>query len=262
MKNYKYIFLLVCLIPLLSGCFDDKGTEILLTDQFVSFYVPDQQIGENAGTGELVIDISQAPTSAVTLNLEVETTNMIEGVDFTVPSKSVTIPAGEFSVSVPFTVVDNQVFETVSRTFTVTISSAGSIPIEANPSVTVLVLNDDCPVNTSLWSDVAVEDVGFSNNPGTGAANANGDCNILIITADYVGAPATPVTWEFTPASDGALNGTVVAPRQAYACCAPAYEYEAEGVYDEETGIILADYTFYNADGSVFFTGQNRITAN
>lgn len=265
MKQFIKILSLSFMVATLSGCFDDPGTEITLSDRFVSFSVPSQQINENAGSGNILVEVSYAQSSAVQINFNLTTSNAVNGIDFNLPTTSVTIPAGEFSTQIPFTVVDNDNFEPLARTFTVTITSVSveGVSIQGNSSVTVSILNDDCPANTSVWyGTVSVEDVGFGSNDGTGAANANGDCNILVVTGDYVGAVAS-VTWVLTPSSPGAKNGTAVAVRQPYACCAEAYTYEAlNGTYDEETGIIEADYTFYRASGAVFFTGTTVISVN
>jgi len=254
------------MVATLSGCFDDPGTEITLSDRFVSFSVPSQQINENAGSGNILVEVSYAQSSAVQINFNLTASNAVNGIDFNLPTTSVTIPAGEFSAQIPFTVEDNDNFEPLARTFTVTITSVSveGVSVQGNSSVTVSILNDDCPVNTSIWfGTVSVEDVGFGATDGTAAANANGDCNILVVTGDFVGGPLTPVTWVLTPSAPGATSGKAEAVRQAYACCAEAYTYEAlNGTYDEETGIIEADYTFYRASGAVFFTGTTIISVN
>ncbi|MEQ9659628.1 Calx-beta domain-containing protein, partial [Fulvivirga sp.] len=232
----RNIWAIVLMLPLLWGCFDDPGTDVTLGDVFVSLSNDSQQTSEDQVTGEILLEISRAQSSAVDVDYELTSTNAINGVDFELQGSSVTIPAGEFSTSIPYTVTDNNVFEPEARSFTVTLTgvSASSVSIQGNTAITVGILNNDCPVNTSVWfGDLSVEDVGFGAVAGSGAANANGDCDILVITGDYVGAPLTPVTWNLTPSSPGATSGTAVAPRQAYTCCDPtAYEYEASGTYD------------------------------
>ncbi len=263
MRIFKNIIAMVIALPLLTGCFDDPGTDIVLNDSFVSLSVESQQTAEDEGMGELLVEISNAQASPVVVSYEITTDNAINGVDFELNSTSVTIPAGEYSANIPYTVVDNNAFEASPRSFTVTLTSVeGGVGIDGVMSTTVALLNNDCPANTSVWfGTVSVEDVGFSNEDGTGAANADGDCNFLVVTGNYVGASAA-VEWELIPSALGATSGTAVAVRQPYACCAPAYEYEAEGTYDEETGVIEADYSFYREDGSLWFTGTTRITAN
>ncbi|WP_421872347.1 Calx-beta domain-containing protein [Marinoscillum sp.] len=262
MKHITKILSPLVLLVFLTGCFDDPGTDTLLTDEFVSFNVTSLQIGEADGNGSIVVDISQAQSSEVTVSFDMETSNAVEGVDFSLSATSVTIPAGEYSASIPFTVVDNNAFEPQARTFTLTLTDAsGGVRVTANTSVTVGILNDDCPSNTSVWyGDVSVEDVGYGSNLGTGRANDSGDCDILVVFGDYVGASAD-VVWEFTPSAPGATSGTVIAAKQSYDCCTANYEYEAAGTYDEATGVITADYLFYQ-DGTVIFPGTTVITAN
>lgn len=251
------------LMATLSGCFEDPGTEKLLESEFVSLSVTSQQTGESDGSGEILVEISKAQSTDVQVNFSVAALNAVNGVDFILIGTSVTIPAGEFSATIPYTVVDNDAFEPESRSFTVTITdiSPAQISVQGNSEIEVALLNDDCPVNTGVWfGAVTIEDVGFAEVTGSAAANAGGDCDILVVTGDYVGAAAA-VTWHLTPSVPGATSGTAEAPKQAYACCAPDYEYEAAGTYDEVTGIITADYTFYNEDGSIAFLGTTVITA-
>ncbi|MEM6524786.1 MAG: Calx-beta domain-containing protein [Bacteroidota bacterium] len=263
----KIYYLIVTLIGLISltGCFDDPGTEILLSEEFVSFSVESQQTSETDGEGAILVEVSFAQQTDLTVNFEVETNNAIEGIDFTLTGgASVVIPAGDFSASIPYTITDNDVFEPSARSFTVRITGVtgvDGIGVEGVGEITVAILNDDCPANTSVWfGAITVVDVGFSSEEGLGAANDNGDCDILVVTGNYVGA-TSPIIWDFTPESPGATNGTVIADRQRYFCCSPEeYEYEATGTYDEVTGVIEADYNFYRTDGSLWFTGTTQIT--
>lgn len=261
MRQIAKILSPLVLLVFLTGCFDEPGTDILLTDTFVSLSLTSQQIGEADGAGEILIEISQAQSSDVSVSFDLTTSNSVEGVDFNLSASSVTIPAGSYSANIPFSVVDNNAFEPAARTFTVTLTDASGIRITGNTSVTVGILNDDCPSNTSLWyGDVTVDDVGYSSDLGEGRANDAGDCDVLVVYGNYVGASAD-VVWEFTPDAPGATSGTVVAQQQAYDCCGEDYEYYAVGTYDEATGVISADYEFYDA-GSLWFTGGTTVTAN
>ena len=260
---YK-IFALFLLVTL-NACFDEAGTDIIMSEEIISFSVPEAQIREPDGSGSIPLEVSFTQDTELTIGYEVTAVNAIEGIDFEIVSSNpIAIPPGSHSVDIQYTVTDNDAFEPDARSFTVNITSVSNpdIMINANEAAKVTIVNDDCPANTSIWfGNVTVDDVGFSSTVGTGAADSEGSCNILVVTANFIGATA-PVTFVFTPESPGATSGTVVAERQLYDCCAPEYEYEASGTYDESTGIIEVDYSFYNPDGSLFFTGTNLIAAS
>jgi hypothetical protein len=148
MRKLLYIFCFAALTPFLTGCFEEPGTATLLEEQFVSFYVPASQINETGGGGTVQIDLAQGASSNVTVELSIESNGLVEGVDFELPGgTSYTIPSGEFSIGVPYTVIDNDVFSPNTQSFTVTISSVSSgIAIMANGSTTVTIIEDDCEI--------------------------------------------------------------------------------------------------------------------
>ncbi len=264
-KNIVFKFFALIMLISLNACFEDQGTDILMSEEIISFSSPDVQIREPDRSGSVPLEVSFTQDTELTIGYEVTAVNAIEGIDFEILSQNpIAIPPGTHSVDLEFSVTDNDAFEPDARSFTITITSVSNpeIAVNANKEVKITIVNDDCPANTSIWfGNVTVDDVGFSSDVGTGSADSEGTCNILVVSGNFIGATA-PVTFVLTPSAPGATEGSIVAERQLYDCCAPAYEYEASGTYDETTGIIEVDYSFYRADGSLWFTGTNTIVAS
>lgn len=247
-----------------SGC--EEQDFLFDGPHFVSFTQESISLSENAASPMgAVVQISQKQDFDVQVNFEVSAEGAVEGQDYNILTTSpVTIPAGSFEVPIMIEPIDNSDFETAARKVTFTITSASNdIGVQVNESAEVNIVNDDCPSQSNIWwGDLTLVDVGYATTSGTGSANSNGDCDVLVIEGDLIGGAVAAVTYYLTPASDGATNGTIEAPKGLYDCCSTAYEYEAEGTYDEITQTILLDYTFYRADGTVFWTGSTIITPN
>lgn len=146
MKKIIYSIYMSLFAFIMTGCFEEQGTEVVLNNQFVSFDVPDYQIEEAGGGGEITVEVSQGATSNLTIDFEVTSENLLEGVDFELPEgNSVVIPQGEFSATIPYTITDNDSYQSETRRFTLTITSvSGGVDFVANTSTTVLVVDDDC----------------------------------------------------------------------------------------------------------------------
>lgn len=267
MKNImKKIFVGALLAGVIgfSGC--EEQDFLFDGPHFVSFTQSSISLSENASAPlGAVVQISQKRDFDVQVAFEVIADGAIEGQDYNVLTNSpVTIPAGSFEVPILIEPIDNSEFETSARKVTFTITSASNdIGVQVNESTEINIVNDDCPSKSNIWwGSLTLVDVGYATSSGTGSANSNGDCDVLVIEGDLIGGATAAVTYYLTPAADGASNGTIEAPKGRYECCTTAYEYEATGTYDETTETILLDYIFYRADGSVFWTGQTIIRPN
>lgn len=247
-----------------SGC--EEQDFLFDGPHFVSFTQSSISLSENSADPlGAMVQISQKRDFDVQVSFEVTADGAVEGQDYNVLTASpVTIPAGSFEVPILIEPIDNSDFETAARKVTFTITSASNdIGVQVNESAEVNIVNDDCPSKSNIWwGNVTLVDVGYATTGGTGSANSNGDCDVLVIEGDLIGGAVAAVTYYLTPAADGASSGTIEAPKGRYNCCATAYEYEATGTYDETTETILLDYIFYRADGSIFWTGQTIITPN
>jgi hypothetical protein len=249
----------------LSACFDEPGVDKILDGSIrvVSFNAPAKTVGENASIDAL-IELTKASTEPMTVTYEVATTNATAGVDFTIETPSpVTIPAGSFVVPIKIKPINNNNFETVTRALKLTLTSVSdaNYKLEAYTSYSLTIINDDCPVNTSVWyGGILVDDEGYTTNvAATGEGTST--CNQLIVKGDLVGAPGQ-IKIIFTPESLGAKKGTVKVDRANYCCPNAAgvyFQYEGTGTYDETTKQIIIDYKVYNTTGALDFPGRNII---
>ncbi len=227
---------------------------------------------EAGGVLEIPVSITMPQANDVVVNFTVTSDNSVAGTDFTlITPGSVTIPAGQTSANIQIGAIDNDVFNE-SPILNVTLSSvsvpgiAVGIKDQGSYYKKVVLVNDDCPSQSSLWyGTVSVMDVGYPPAfPATAAATEEGDCDIVEITGDLAGfGQSSTFQFFFIPAFEGATNGTIEVPEQIYctACSAGLnVYYSAEGTYDETTGIIEVDYQVRRADNAGY-TGSNVITA-
>lgn len=187
MKNYKNILFALALIPFLSGCFDEPGTEKLITsktDGFVEIVeastnvnsknivvVPD---GNNESTSITLSFGGAVNTSGITATVEVvaESTTAIAGVDYVLGETTVTIPAGEYTAGFEFQVVDDILDpEATPKRITFRIATA-SVSILAPYEEVSISLIGLCPSNLYDYTTVAgvygTSAVGTSTDSCTG----------------------------------------------------------------------------------------------
>lgn len=269
-KLIKGLFF-VTLLATVASCSDDESN-LFEDPHFASFLGLNTSVlaPENGGTVSVKMGITEPQSQDVTITFAVTDITAVQGVDYSISSTSVVIPAGEYNSSFTITPVDNDEFNE-AKTFTVEITdvSAAGLSIgnfdEQSYFRTVVISNDDCPSQSNLWwGNLVVQDVGGNTFGGTGSANANGDCDVLIITADLPDAGIGPVPFEttFTPSAPGATSGTLVVPAQTYCTdCSDGFDalYSATGTYDETTQTIILFYSLDRTDGANFFTGTNII---
>lgn len=269
-KLIKGLFF-VALLATVASCSDDESN-VFEDPHFASFLGLNTSIvaPENGGTISVELGITEPQNQDVTITFAITDITAVQGVDYTVSSTSVVVPAGEYNSNFTITPVDNDVFNE-AKTFTVEITDVSSAGLqvgnfdEQSYFRTVVISNDDCPTESNLWwGNLVVQDVGGATFGGTGSANDSGDCDVLIITADLPDAGIGPVPFEatFTPNSPGATSGTVEIPSQIYCTnCSEGFDalYSATGTYDEASETIILFYSLDRSDGASFFSGTNII---
>ena len=271
LKSFYTCFIALLLVFTYS-C-EEEGAEVFNRTDFVSF---NEQPGtlnitENEMSRDVEIGITAAFDTDVTITLAVTDVTAVQGVDYTLSSNTVTIPAGEFVGSFAIIPVDNDEFNE-SKTLTVEITQVSAAGVNighaniASYFKNIIIVNDDCPTMSNIWwGDLSIEDVGFGFIPGTGAANASGSCDVLAVLSDLPNGGITPeVPFELflTPSFPGATSGTVDVPAQIYCTNCSAgldAEYSASGSYDEATQTIILFYSLDRTDGANFWTGTNII---
>ncbi|MEP1035118.1 hypothetical protein [Ekhidna sp.] len=210
MKNIFRIITILALVPLMTGCFDDPGTDVTLAEVFVSASVGSFTIAEG-GSGEILLEVSQAQSSDLVIDYSITDNNTTNGVDYTLSGTSVTIPAGEYNVSIPFDIEQNIIFEGVSRTVTVEFTS--SVSVNGNSEVVITLVDDDCEFIIADWSGTyTVEEVFTSGtNEGLSLAAAFGESYEVVLTADASDPAGLTGTWSNTPGMNTYFDeGTVM----------------------------------------------------
>lgn len=107
----------------------------------------DKTVSENAGTASMVLSLSAPHASATNVNIQTFEDSANTTLDFVGTTKSVSIPAGQISVTVPITIV-NDALDEADEQFFVRITSA-SLLIEDDEAI-VTITNDDAPPNLSV----------------------------------------------------------------------------------------------------------------
>ncbi|MGV3460492.1 MAG: Calx-beta domain-containing protein [Flavobacterium sp.] len=289
-KNILKIGLSFLFAAFLVSCEEDtvtySGSDFVL---FNSITEVDMSASEASGAVNIPVNITKPQPNDVVVNFTVTSTTATAGVDYNVTGSSVTIPAGATSANIVINLIDNDAFDTM-RVLEIELTSA-SAPVTVGLTEVgsytkrLSIVNDDCPTKFVFWvGSVTVEDVGYGTTPGSAGANANGDCDILVVNNNLPGeaAPAAPATLNtiynlvFTPSNEDGSAGTVeVAPtlvRQrnfSSGGVVSAYDmkYTAFGTYDTTTGEIVLEYSYgiYSASGVFlqdYYTGTNIITVN
>ena len=181
MRNFKNILFVLALIPFLTSCFEEAGTDKLITsetDGFVEIVeastgvnskniivIPD---GQNATSSITVSYGGAVNNSGVSVTLEVvgESTSAVAGVDYVVDVLSVNIPAGEYTAELEFEVVDDILDpEATPKTLAFRIVSSDAAVLAEYSEVT-LNLVGLCPPD--LYNYTTVE--GTYNTTATGTS--------------------------------------------------------------------------------------------
>jgi hypothetical protein len=201
--------------------------------------------------------------------------NAVEGIDYEIPQTLIVIPAGEYVGTLLFESIDNDGFDAARRVrLTINQIEGGSIESSAENTVTVTILNDDCPVNTSIWAgEIPADEEGYPYLAFL-SPNEAGDCDVLLYgnigDYGYLGTLKS-VTMSFTPDSDEATFGTVVIPKQTLGIVsdgAGGYtgsgerSVEGSGVYDESTKLIIIDLTFTFGSGGLWYSATTTLDGN
>lgn len=169
-KTMKYIGLLLVGAMLLTSCFDDPGTDIVLEESFVELdaartvtqTVPlsflRQNDGINLPSGIKVNRVSASSSNAVNVTIAVDAASTaIEGLHYELNSSSVTIPAGEFTAVVDIDIIQDNIEAGEQLNLILEIVSA-DLPINKEVSKATHVLSVTCPVDeTFVVGDYLIE---------------------------------------------------------------------------------------------------------
>ncbi|MGJ3234653.1 hypothetical protein [Marivirga sp.] len=173
MKKLLYIFYIAALTPFLTGCFDDPGTDTLLTDKIEGFVEIEEASGARSTTKNIIvvpdgesvqesISVSyggQVSSSAVDVSFEVvaDQSTAVAGVDYNlITTGSVTIPSGEYTAPIQFEVIDDNLDPDNPLTLTFRLTSSSANILEDYSEVT-LTLVGLCPPDLFDYSTLGGE---------------------------------------------------------------------------------------------------------
>ncbi|NOT24909.1 MAG: hypothetical protein HOP16_02295, partial [Acidobacteria bacterium] len=158
------------------------------------------EAGSDAGSVTLTRSGSLAGPLVVRLTLTGSATN---GTDYTTVGPTVTILAGQATLVVPITPVNDPDAEATENAV-VTIAADATYTIGTPANATVAIASDDLPTVTVVATDAAA---GETANPGVFTVTRTGPTTAALTVSYTVGGTATSVT-DYTPG----LSGTAVIP--------------------------------------------------
>lgn len=205
--NKLYTLLIMAVVMIAVSC-SETETQAILEDQFIAFSSSSATILENSAGNVEVQILMAAPLqgSDVTVDYTLEIASGSAS-DFTSSenSGSITIPAGEAVATIVITPIDN-VFADGDKVLNFTITgTSGSFtigqpgPDALNASTTVVITDDDCPIDLSAYEGewVYVDAIGTDNSccsggslNGFGFPNSGGNATLTADPSDPSGTTA------------------------------------------------------------------------
>lgn len=251
-KIYIYLAMLVATLTT-TACLDDQGVDTFYNGNQVEFNDANLPNGLSQSyvrmnpsqTDMLNVQINRVSTSsssAITVNIEADpTSTAVEGVHYSLDTKSITIGAGEFITNLPVTVLTGNIEPSETPDLVLKIVSATGAEISSNYGSLTVAIRVICPSDLAGTWRFANGNVTTIEEVGTGAyriANLNA-------MGGYYGQQFT-LAGNFTD-SCGDLELYGDEPTNGVA-------WRGVGVYDAETETItfetVTDVTF-NPDYSV-----------
>jgi len=233
MKRYflKSALLVLSMVTLIS-C--DEDTVTYGGKNFVSFQrVASDRLNffEHLGVSEIPVDLAFPVNHDVIVNFSVapgDSGTAIEGVDYTVESKEIVIPAGATSGVIKINVIDNDMMND-SKAFELRLTETSDSNItlgledEGSKFKRFLIVNDDCTTNFfdyvgQFYVTASGDDLGVA----TVDVNDNGDCNIIRISGTISSFqslstdPGVSIQFTMNPAGTNPNAGTLTAVQQLY----------------------------------------------
>lgn len=163
---YKLSIILVALF-ILSGCEKQYPLKFDTATSVVGFNKATLSINENAASGSVNVYLGAETGKAATdVSLSVSIANIaqpaIEGKDFTLSSKTVSVGVGETAVTI--TPLNNEVFEGNKKFYLIVASNSKNYSIADQDTLTVTIVDDEHPLKAWIGSyKVAAASYG---NPG------------------------------------------------------------------------------------------------
>jgi hypothetical protein len=279
MKDYNFLIALAVSILFLS-CSDDDSTAADPIFEFVSFQNETLTVNEYGASVKhvpVVLSLLSYETSEdVTVTLGVTDTNVQEGMDYSLSSKSVVFKKGSFvSDTLYVSTIDNTIGTDEERSFQIHIESVSNPDIKiglgiANPkkaSLKVIIADDECTETIAVFNSA-----NLTNTTESGAHSITGTVNGDVVTLkgdliSYSAFPNAVLDVVLTPISTGATKGSASFDDFGAGTDNDGYVYQfrqiGEGAYDVCTGEITISFDVYYESGGAWvfwYTSNNVIT--
>ncbi len=194
-----------------AGIQDNSGTAYITDDDglpTLSLYPPLSQNEGDSGTYTVAFNVLLSPASGqvVTVDYTVTDGTAKAGEDYTVASSSgtLTFNPGETSRSITITVIGDLDVEP-DETLTVTLSNPVNANLDAAPSASFTILNDDGAVPKLVIGDATVTE-GDSGTVNAVFTVTLGPASSQVVTVDYTTADGTAKAGQDYTATSGTLT--------------------------------------------------------
>lgn len=191
MKNIYRILGALLIVPFLTSCFEDPGTDVTIdgsvlqveltaaTANSASFTYLRENNGAqpNAGFG---VNLLGATSPGVDVTFEIDAASTaVEGVQYNLGGTSVTIPAGEYSAVLPITINPDNIEAGEQWTIIVNITGAGSADVSPNYATATHTVQISCPPNIGVGTyTTAVAGIPDPDGCATGFAYAGASVEV------------------------------------------------------------------------------------
>jgi len=99
---------------------------------------------ERDGSGNVTMSFDQATVNDVQFNLSIVELTAFNGIDFTPPSNPINVPIGSTTITLPFTLNDDAIYEEDEQ-FAIDITGLQGADLGTPPSTTVTLVSDEAP---------------------------------------------------------------------------------------------------------------------
>ncbi|WP_421764471.1 hypothetical protein [Ekhidna sp.] len=167
MKNIFKSIMILALVPVMTGCFDEAGSEIAFPGDVSQvelnaasaasgdFTYLRENIGAELDAGFVVTLTSTANTGGVEVTFELDASSTAtEGDQFNLNGTTVTIPAGEFTAPLPITVNPDNIEAGERWTIVVNLTGATGAELSPNFSTATHTVQISCPPNIGIGNYV------------------------------------------------------------------------------------------------------------
>lgn len=219
---------------------------------------------EDKGDNATPINLAFPLSKDLEITLKVESDEAVEGVHYTVPSRTIVIPAGEVTANFIIVPINNDI-ENDSKAVNVTIESTNDASVSVgindvgSPYKRLVLLNEDCSTRfTDLLGEFNSYD---SSNALLGTAfvdiNDAGDCNVLRVSGvvESVLGRETDTYMEMTlvpgTGSTAKTKGTITSYQQLY--CSECYNNSNNGF--NESWLLTPSGSFNTVTQTMIITG-------